>query len=264
MQVSDSGTLHYDFGNAEQYLLEVVLSGKPLLDLEVRTIQFTNTASSGDSSNVYLLSQKVKQMALPRDIADNILKELRSPVEALRCLELLEVCISFLLTTGGSFAQHLGDQVANKLLSRYIKQDLLMEEGTEFESKTISQQVQLKHIDSLWKLLRDCTVTDVFAAVRPKYRQVLSDKVKTSLMALVQQKKLDLDVLLPKMKEFITSQLREDQTAAHRSIKETIGFCEIDDAQTMGDLGWFKAFFPDDITMSHMMDTYTTLESCHV
>jgi len=265
VQVSDNGSISYDFANAEQYLLEVVLSGKPLLDLEVRTMQFTNAASSGDSGNVSLLAQKVKQQPLPRDISENILKELRSPVEALRCLELLEVCISFLLTTGGSFAQHLDEQVANKLLSKYIKQDLLMDDNSkesEFDSKTISQQVQLKHIDSLWKLLRDCTVTDVFANVRPKYRQLLGEKQKSVLTMLCQQKKLDLDVLLPLMKEFVTSQLREDQTAASRSIKETIGFCEAGD-QNLSDLVWFKTFFPDDLLMSHAMDAYQTLESVH-
>jgi len=265
VQVSDSGSIIYDFANAEQYLLEVVLSGKALLDLEVRTIQFTNAASSGDSGNVSLLAQKVKQQPLPRDIAENILKELRSPVEALHCLELLEVCISFLLTTGGSFAQHLDEQVSNKLLSKYIKQDLLMDDNSkesEFDSKTISQQVQLKHIDSLWKLLRDCTVTDVFANVRPKYRQLLSDKPKAALLSLCQQKKLDLDILLPLMKDFITSQLREDQTAATRSVKETIGFCEVND-QNLSDLTWFKTFFPDDIQMSHIMDAHRTLETAH-
>jgi len=262
VQFSDSGSIVYDFANAEQYLLEVVLSGKPLLDLEVRTIQYTNAAGSGDSGNVSLLAQKVKQVPLPRDIAENILKELRSPVEALHCLELLEVCISFLLTTGGSFAQHLDDQVSNKLLSKYIKQDLLMDDGTEFDSKTIAQQCQLKHIDALWKLLRDATVTDVFASVRPKYRAPLSERQKQAVQALAQQKKLDLDVLLPVMKEFVTSQLREDQTAASRSVKETIGFCEVKD-QNLSDLPWFQSFFPDDLLMSNMLDVYHTLESVH-
>jgi len=245
--------------------LEVVLAGKALLDLEVRTIQYTNAASSGDSGNVSLLAQKVKQQPLPRDIAENILKELRSPVEALHCLELLEVCISFLLTTGGSFAQHRDELVSNKLLSKHSKQDLLMDDNSkesEFDSKTISQQVQLKHIDSLWKLLRDCTVTDAFANVRPKYRQALHEKSKTVLLSLVQQKKLDLDILLPIMKDFITSQLREDQTAATRTIKETIGFCEAND-QNLSELAWFKQFFPEYLLMSSIMEAYRALEGAH-
>lgn len=61
-------------------------------------MQYTNA----QSGNAGTLKQKVKQEKLPTEMADKILKELGSPIQARACLELLETCISFLLATGGS------------------------------------------------------------------------------------------------------------------------------------------------------------------
>ncbi len=44
-------------------------------------------------------------------------------------------------------------------------------------------QVRLKHIDCLWKLLRDFTVADPFANVRPKYRDPLDEKMTDAINA---------------------------------------------------------------------------------
>jgi hypothetical protein len=43
VQYSSSGNVVYDFKKAEQYLLDVYFSGKPLIDLEVRMVQYANS-----------------------------------------------------------------------------------------------------------------------------------------------------------------------------------------------------------------------------
>lgn len=156
----------YDFGNAEQYLLDSFFKGKPLVDLEVRMFQFTDESGGYAAA---LLKQKVKQENLPKDVAATILKvshrtvvgwslifcrNLGRPLEPARlwiCWKLSSGSsplvkslftqirgLSFLQATGGSFVQRL--DVGDTPLGEYVKNFLLMKEA-EFGSRTIAQQV---------------------------------------------------------------------------------------------------------------------------
>jgi hypothetical protein len=217
-------------------------------------MQFSNQLGSVSTK---LLRQKVAQEALAKDVQQAIIKELGSPSQARICLELLETCISFLQATGGSFVQHL--DVGDKPLGEYVKAVLLMEEA-QFGSSLVSREVKLKHIDSLWKLLRDYTVVDPFANVRPKYRQPATQEQSELLVKVAPL--LDLDVLLPLVSEFICSQLTEDHLSADSDIKDTIGYLEAADVFLV-DLAWFS-HFPAGLTMAHVLDMYKTLEAAKV
>jgi len=253
LQVTRTGQCVYDFKNAEQYLMDVFFSSKPLVDLEVRMFQYTSAENEG----VSLLRQKVSQELLDKETMDQILKELGSKTEARKCMELLETCISFLQATGGTFIQHL--DVGEKTLGQYTKEVLMMEHA-DFGSNIVSSQVQLKHIDCLWKLLRDFTVVDHFANVRPKYRQILDESRAAGLIK--DAKFLELGILLPLMKELITGPLTSDLMGANISLKETMGHLQHDDTYLM-DLPWFKDYFLDDLPMSVALDVYKRLEAVY-
>jgi hypothetical protein len=253
LTVTRNGQCVYDFKNAEQYLMDVFFSSKPLIDLEVRMFQYTN----GESEGVSLLRQKVSQELLDKETMDQILKELGSKTEARKCMELLETCISFLQATGGSFIQHL--DVGEKTLGQYTKEVLMMEHA-EFGSNIVSSQVRLKHIDSLWKLLRDYTVVDHFANVRPKYRQIL-DEPRAAEM-LKDAKFLDLGVLLPLMKELITGPLTSDLMGANIALKDAMGNTSHMDTYLM-DLPWFADYFPADLPLCFALDVNKRLEAVY-
>jgi len=204
-----------------------------------------------------LLRQKVSQELLDKETMDQIVKELGSKTEARKCMELLETCISFLQATGGSFIQHL--DVGEKTLGQYTKEVLMMEHA-EFGSNIVSSQVRLKHIDSLWKLLRDYTVVDHFANVRPKYRQIL-DEQRAAVM-LKDAKFLDLGVLLPLMKELITGPLTADLMGANIALKDAMGNTSHMDTYLM-DLPWFSDYFSGDLPMSVALDVYKRLEAVY-
>ncbi len=104
--------------------------------------------------------------------------------------------------------------MGEKPLGEYVKNVLLLE-SAEFGSKIISEQVLLKHIDSLWKLLRDFCVTDPFAGVSPKYREKLDAASHEAMLKSAEQ--LDKKVLLPLLKEFITSRLADEHYGLHSS-----------------------------------------------
>jgi len=250
VQYTAAGQVSYDFKNAEIYLLDL-FSGKPLIQLEVRMFQYSNT----EAGSTYALRQKVKQEPLHKEMQTAILKELGSTSRARACLELLETCVSFLQATGGAFVQVLN--VGDKTLGEYVKNVLLLE-SAEFGSKIISEQVCLKHIDSLWKLLRDFCVTDPFAAVSPKYREKLDAKAHE--MLLKTSDSLDKKVILPLLKEFITSRLSDEHYGKDKPIKEIVGFLEAGDS-FLSDLGWFNTHFPAMLQMRHILDVYTILEA---
>lgn len=249
MQYSSSGNVQYDFKKAEQYLLDVYFSGKPLIDLEVRMVQYSNSAQEG----TFALRQKVKQEPLTKDQCDKILKELGSPAKARTCLELLETCISFLQATGGSFVQTL--DVGEKKLGDYVKATLMMDEA-EFGSRIVSDAVKLKQIDALWKLLRDFTVVDPFAQVRPKYKVALDEKQAALLTAACDR--IDVKTIVPLLKEFIETSLSEDYMNEDASMAETVGNLASGDT-LLASLDWF-VHWPEALPMKNCLDAFHLLE----
>lgn len=251
VQYTTNGQVLYDFEHAEQYVLDVFFSGKPLIDLELRMAQFTNP----DQATTSRLRQKVRQEVLPKDVAEQIIKELGSPSAARVCLELIETCTSFIMATGGALVQRLN--IGERYLGDYTKSVLMMEHA-EFGSPTVAKQVQLKHIDAVWKMLQDYSIVDHFANIRPKYRQSLPPPAARGLTTLASR--LDLDLLLPLMKEFITGQLCEDHIGAAVTIKSVIAYLQAGD-DALVDFPWFEQIFPEDILMCCALHTYETLEA---
>eukprot|EP00455_Lapot_gusevi_P008910 TRINITY_DN1393_c0_g1_i11.p1 TRINITY_DN1393_c0_g1~~TRINITY_DN1393_c0_g1_i11.p1 ORF type:complete len:543 (+),score=276.56 TRINITY_DN1393_c0_g1_i11:197-1630(+) len=258
VQFSETGNLVYDFKNAEQFLLDMYLSGKPLIDLEVRMMQYIGSDGGSSSINIDLLRQKLKQEPLPKDILQLALKELGSPQAARHCLELLETCVSFLQETGGHLVQQLASDVAEKTLGEYVRTLLLMEDGA-IGSQVVSQQVRLKHIESLYNALRDHITVDPFANVRPKYREPIDEKTAENLVNVVKSNQLDLNILLPILKNFITSNLSEDLLSSQQPIKHVIGYLEANDTYLV-DMPWF-ANFPEDLLMCNVVEVFNTLRN---
>jgi len=116
----------------------------------------------------------------------------------------------------------------------------------------------LKHIDSLWKLLRDFTIIDPFVNVHPKYRDPLDAKMGSQVAQACEH--FDKSVLLPLMKEFIIAQLSEDHISVKESIKTIIGYLEASDTYLV-DLPWFHTYFPNSLLMKNIMDVYKLIES---
>jgi len=250
VQLSPNGDLIYDFKAAEQYLLDVYFMGKPLIELTVRMFQYAN-ADQGSSMG---LREKVKQEFLTQDTEHKILAELGSQSVARTCLELLDTCISFLMAAGD---QSLRLDVGDMSLGQYVRTVLCMEE-VEFGSSLIATKVKLKHIDCLRKLLRDFTVVDPFASVRPKYRAPLDEKDQALLTE--RAAKMDLNVLCSVLKEYIISILSEDNQSATHTIKSVMDFL-LDDVsdQYLSEMPW-AAEFPDKLVMGQILETYRCLE----
>jgi hypothetical protein len=72
--------------------------------------------------------------------------------------------------------------------------------------------------------------------------------------------KLDTNTLLPLLKEWIISNLALKSINDKSSLKETLGFIDIDD-EYLSDKDWFVEFFPDTLLMNQVVDLYNNLIS---
>lgn len=265
VNINLSGQMEYDFANAEQYLIDVYLSGRPLIDMEVRMFSYTDAGGAslgagGPSGHLSLqaLKQKVRQEPLAPDITQAILKEIGSPSVARSILDsVLENAIVFLTAIGGVYVQKL--DVGDVHLASYIKDVLMMDDNNATQSSpTLMREVKLKHLESCYKLLRDYCVVDVFATVRPKYRAQVEEKLASKLVEV--SAKMDLSILLPVLKDFITTQCIEEHMAGDANLKATVGYLEANDAW-LNDLSFFADYFPEELMMKHIMHVYHLLEA---
>jgi len=248
-------SISYDFARIEQYIVDSFFAGKPQIDLEVRRFEFSNEARV--TGALFNLKQKIKQTKLSEDMKQKILQDLPSLQQINRVKKLLEVAIGFLSSTGGSTTQQIpGDE----FLSNYITNTLLLTEGFSLGT-TIEKHVKLKHIVSLWEFLEDKLNEDPFEKVLPKYRSDIDEYLEKDLIDVSQY--LDLDILLPLMKDLILSYFTEGngKIGAKITLKDTMEFCIIEGDINLGSKEWFKLYFPSHIECQYAFSTYKKLLS---
>eukprot|EP00808_Paulinella_micropora_P005146 g2757.t1 len=248
---SSSGHGQYDFARAEQFLLDVWCSEKPLIQLELRLFSFANERGV---LNTQLLQAKVKQEAPGQELERKIKSELSEPGLARRAMELVETCIHFIQGTGGAALGAL--EIGEMALGEYARDVLLLGDAKDTvagfgHSPTLANQLQLKHLAGVWRCLREYTEelqqgaqekTDskhdkagryepaFLAPVRGKYRVKLSQADRSALQAAVEGDgtlRLDVPVLLAVMREAAETWLSEDTLGANRALHETLAFMQV-------------------------------------
>jgi len=247
-------TISYDFERIEQYIIDRFLTGKPQIDLELKKFEFANEARvTGALNNI---KQKIKQEKISEDLKMKISQDLTTPQQINRVKRTLEIAIGFLSATGGSTIQHIPGE---EYLIDYVSKTLLLNDismGT-----TIEKNIKLNNMVSLWEYLEELFNADPFDKVLPKYRSdpdlyLASDILESKML-------MDLDVLLPIMKEMILSYFIEGSGSigAKIKLKDTLAYCIVEGDTTLGDLEWFKTYFPPFIECAYTLATYKTLSS---
>ena len=252
---TEDGRMVYNFDNAEQWLMDAYFVGKPSIESDYATVQYTDDE---DTVNARLLSQKVRQEDLTSDQQEKILSEVKTGAAASKCLQVLDTCISLLqATSGGGGGQ--GTSVAEMLLSRYLRETLLMSEEKvrDLGSSTITHEVRLKHIASLWTTLRSLLVRDRFADVEQAYKEPIEAKEAKALRAKCA--KLDLAALLPEMQEAIATNLGEAAMDPNKPVYDFVGNVELD-GKFFKNVSWFTQDFPRDVKMRCIVEFYKLLE----
>jgi len=264
---TEEGGTVYNFDNAQQYLMDTFFVGKPLVDAfdsQALKLQF---ADDDDAVDIAALARRVPQDELTRDMRDSILSDLRSGAAALKCLRQLETAISFLSATGTVRKTQNTSDLGDMLLSTYMRGTLLMGDAVEsMGSKTIEQQVCLKHVASLWSTLRSLLVKSKFQDVHIIYKHHLESKITRKIKEDVTGGPLTtdrrLETLLQLMQTTIATVLVESSMDASKPAKDFIGLAELD-GKFLRTYEWFQQGFPGDVPLSCVVDLYKTLEDVH-
>jgi hypothetical protein len=247
VNVGDFGEISYDYKSAEQYLLDMYFTGKPLIKLDIPTFRYI-----GDTQAVFSVANKIPQataqsgQALAPEDTDKILAELGSQSAAHACLELLETVMVLLSATGGDAVLSVG----NTQLLTYVETTLQMG-NADFGSSYVEKNVKLKHLDQLHEVLKD--FTGMTAQVRSKYKVALAPEDEEALASTLVYFE-EMDLLLASFKFYIREVLTQDYTSDKSSIKSMLEYAEID-GRSPGECDWFIDHFPDSITMAKCVAT---------
>ena len=140
-------------------------------------------------------------------------------------------------------------------------------DDADFGSKAVSQRVQLKHLDALYDLLEARTVLDPFENVGMQFKTALTAKEEQDLDAAVAAG-LDVDMMLPYLKEWVAMQLTGDHVLIKpsNSVKFYFGYCPevpevYQDMESWKDVEWFEDHFPDGLEMRSVVAAYKRLEN---
>jgi hypothetical protein len=139
-------TIEYDFDSIQNYFINMIFSGKPLIDTELKRIQF-----SGEYKETGILSRfksKIKQIEISDENKKIILNNLGSSDRIRKCFKRTELAMNFLQATG-SISIKVDEK---KLLVEYLENDLLLSDSIKLFGP-IGKLIQLQHIDSLLKTL---------------------------------------------------------------------------------------------------------------
>jgi len=247
-----SNDIQYDFKKAEDWLIDRFLTSKPVIDVELREFEYP-----GDSviAKREILQGKIAQEALSPDVEDDIRNELSTAARAARSLRAAEMCVSFITASSAELHSTVGE----KILEEYVHDTLLIE-GDVLQSRVISKDIKLKHLDALCELLDELASPNPFDKINQFFKKPLSDKHHAMLLAACP--KMDLTVLVPTLFKFIRERVRT-ANETHAPIGGPAGwlaYAETDAGEFLSELPWFEDF-PDAITMPNIIAVYTALRN---
>jgi hypothetical protein len=246
-----TGEAVYSFQAAEQYLIDVYFTGKPLIDLNIRTILYLGGTDSAQSS----LQFKVDQEKLTKDQETRVLDSLDSKSAGRKCLEQLQTCISFL---GASSSYEIGDWK----LGTYAKDVLLLAGDHLFGSSYVAESLCLKHADSLRTLLTEFVIVDPFEKVGAAYKReldpLLSSRAQESLQELEPEA---IHELITGLRMYCVQVLSDsDGPSADASLKENLGFIQTDETLLQQN-HWYVEHFPESLQVGHAVTCYNLLRT---
>lgn len=265
VHVSKSGSIAYDFDKAEQRVVEKYLTGLPIIESEIQAFIYSENFKSQKSQILEDLKQKLRQDPLDNDIVESLQKDLGAAA-AQTCLETLETTISYLKETGGSKVTELASSVREMKFSKYLQVYLMFNDVEERvgNSKLIVQEVQLKHLESLYNCLKEIVEgadpNHFKSNIFDQYKQLLDSVEKDALRkACENQEFLDnLPQLLTAFKSFLEEMC--SQTADHPgTIKDWLGAYYLEEDELSNYL-WFDEHFPQSIQLSKALASYEELE----
>jgi hypothetical protein len=161
---------------------------------------------------------------------------------------MLELLINFLVSLSSS------SLVESTLISTYILENLKINplNWENCSTKTINQNVQLCHLQSLYLSLEEQMKGSSLDGVLMCYRTPLSDDLSAHLRSISHA--LDLPVLIPIIRDFLTNQLTVDVCKPADNLKTFLTYTS--SGEDLVDFEWYNEFFPSSLSVQHTYHLY--------
>ena len=245
LNYAEGSIIKYDFTNIEKFLSRALLEGKKPMVLVVQSYQYKDDLLK--RSPLSALRMKFPQTFLSVASTHSICQEIDTMERTSRLMNTLELTINFLVSIPLSVD-------INTPLNDFILQVLMFDpvEWNYISTKTINQTVCLCHLQSLYLALEEQMHGSALDKTCEQYKVKLT--VQESNYTLDAAKKLKVEVLVPILRDFITTQLHTTQWSPEASLKEYLTFVESgEDLQTCK---WYEDHFPSDLRLKHSYYLY--------
>ena len=261
LRIFSDQPLHYGHGGELAYHLEKIesslanglLAGKRAINLCITHYHFSGDVKR--MGQLPLLKKKINQdPQLPSSLKETISSEVDTQNCSLRLMQILEICIQFIVSLGSSSnstfdgSTSLSSFVLNTV---HISQD----EWDEIGTTTIKKQICLKHIEALYLLLESQLNCNPMDDVLDVYCVHLTPELETSLLNAIP--KLDFSVLLSELRNMLINQLTTTtvEISPETSLKEVLGTWLL-----LNEEPWFE-HFPEGLNVAHIKEVYLLLSS---
>lgn len=251
LKYNEGGDLSYNLDMIESALANGLLSGKRQINLCISHFQYSGDVKR--MGQLSLLESKLPQeKQLPNSFKESVLAEIDTQNQTMRLLQILEVCIQFIVSIGSSSTKNFDGRTT---LSSYVINTLhiAQDEWEEISTPTIRQQMCLRNIEPLYLLLEEQLngnpLDDVLSIFRDNLLEEEELRVKSA------STKLDLSILCTKLHDFMISMLTTNNYPADTDLKEFLGY--FDDLSFED---WWDDF-PEGLELRHAFSVYELLSN---
>jgi hypothetical protein len=241
------GKLNFDFKQLEQKLRREL--SRPELTKELRGFNWLGESFAIGNQ----LKAVLPQRELTADVVARIREEVTSPSVAGQMVQEVQITGSFILKSGVA----LGRNAGNTFLAEYLKSVCLLNAVQCLPSNTARAEVQLRHLDSFTKLLKQIMNKDPMENVDGKYKKPLPEEMQKALLAAKPHLPA---VLIQVLATFAEARLVETSLRDTEEMLEILEHTQEEFADAGGD-AWpaVQQHFPRDLQVKHWVAAYRTL-----
>lgn len=212
-----------------------------------------------------MLSQSIDQIELGDEERESIAAEIDVEHRARALLNFLDQVIEFIASVAEHNVKQGGRNTTaspDMRLKEYAMQ--VMQEDEEYVDKissvTINDCVCLKHLQSLFRLLEENVNGSFFSRVYVDFRRQLTVPQKEALQRA--QTRLEVDLILPIIRQFIIDQLCSEKCGIGPStdLTATLDYLDLNDDDYLSDLPSYNDNFPRGVlTIANTLAVYQLL-----
>ena len=254
LEYGEGATLTFDFKSIERSLINGLISNKMPLVVQIRHFNYRGDIQK--SGRLQNLRTKVPQQNINIYTQNTILSEIDTLHQLNKLMSQLEVSINFLT----SFSSNVGID-PEQSWEDFVKNSLMFDSSIwdDVTTPTISQQIQLQHLQSLYLCLEEKMKGNPLDNVLFKYRENLIESDEVLLRTGGNLMKLD--ILLPVIREFMVEELSDEgRWKETENLKMFLTFAG-EKSNVDLEVDWFEDNFPEGLELRHCYQSYQFLSA---